>query len=68
MTPIDPAKILRGRAMMTQGMGLDAAFAEKAVFHFVWGKMFHLIPAVSDHIRDQVDAGIDNILNELLSQ
>lgn len=65
---LDPEKILRGRALLAEGMGQDAAAPEKAVFHFVWGKLFHLIPAVSDRIAAQVDAELDQLVNDLLSK
>lgn len=64
----DPEKILRGRALLAEGMGQDAAAPEKAVFHYVWSKMFHLIPKLSNHVAADVDIALDKIVNDLLSK
>jgi hypothetical protein len=65
---LDPENILRGRALLAEGMGQDAAAPEKAVFHYVWGKMLHLFPPISDHIAADVDIALDKIVSDLLSK
>lgn len=64
----NPAEVLRGRLIMTKGLGLDPVAQEQAIFNYFWDQMPHLIPALGNKVRSDVNTKIETIVNKLLSQ
>ncbi len=65
---ISPTDIVKGRALLIRGAGGDPIATAQAEFTYLWGKLPHLLPPISDHIRDQVNGLIAKEINELLTQ